>query len=39
MSLEVVYQGGERTTVPYGPIFDGIRKIIEGLSMLTGGRT
>ena len=25
MSLEVVYQGGEGTTVPYGPIFDGIR--------------
>jgi hypothetical protein len=26
MSLEVTYRGGDGTTVPYGPIFDDIRK-------------
>jgi hypothetical protein len=26
MALEVVHQGGDGTTVPYGPLFDGIRK-------------
>jgi hypothetical protein len=26
MALEVVRQGGDGTTVPYGPLFDGIRK-------------
>jgi hypothetical protein len=26
MSLEVAYRGGDGTTVPYGPIFDDIRK-------------
>jgi hypothetical protein len=26
MALEVVHQGGEGTTVPYGPLFDEIRK-------------
>lgn len=26
MSLEVIYKSGDGTTVPYGPIFDGIRK-------------
>jgi hypothetical protein len=26
MALEVVHQGGDATTVPYGPVFDDIRK-------------
>jgi hypothetical protein len=26
MALEVVHQGGDGTTVPYGPLFDDIRK-------------
>jgi hypothetical protein len=26
MALEVVHQGGDATTVPYGPLFDDIRK-------------